>query len=150
MSIAEVRIDTRIEDARWELPAAGFADVIRRSIETAASTTRVGAFAADVLLTSDEQMRVLNKRWRGMDKPTDVLSFPAAEAPGQPSERFLGDVALGFETCAEDARQLNRNFPQHVAHLAVHGFLHLLGYGHETKKKEQIMIQKEQHYLSLI
>ncbi len=139
MSIAKSTIDTRIEDARWEQSGASFAEVIRRSIETAASTTRIGAFAVDVLLTSDSQMRELNRRWRSMDKPTDVLSFPAAEPPGQPAERLLGDIALGFETCAGDARELNRELPRHVAHLAVHGFLHLLGYDHEEQGEAEAM-----------
>ena len=80
-----------------------------------------------VVLAGDRTLRSLNARYRGQDKPTDVLSFPG---PG--GEAGLGDVVISLETAARNARSLGRTLPQEVDVLALHGFLHVLGYDHET------------------
>jgi probable rRNA maturation factor len=80
-----------------------------------------------ILLTHDEAVHKLNRRFRKKDKPTDVLSFPAA--PNR--ENYLGDVAIAFGVTAREARQSRKRFSDHAQHLAVHGVLHLLGYDHE-------------------
>src|SRR3569832_1907622 len=82
-----------------------------------------------VLLTDDAAIRRLNATWRGLDKPTNVLSFPAAAAP---DSQHLGDIAIAFETTAREASDEGKPLAAHLAHLAVHGFLHLVGYDHET------------------
>jgi probable rRNA maturation factor len=92
-----------------------------------------------VLLTDDAEMRRLNAAWRGLDKPTNVLSFPATHCrPGEvPEPEFpdvplvLGDIALGFETVAAEAAEAGKPAADHLRHLIVHGVLHLLGYDHE-------------------
>jgi len=81
-----------------------------------------------VLLTSDLAVQALNARFRGQDKPTNVLAFPAPANV----ERFLGDVALGFETCAREAAEQGKPLGRHLQHLTAHGVLHLLGYDHMT------------------
>ena len=83
-----------------------------------------------ILFTNDAEMRLLNSQWRGLDKPTDVLSFPGEgpEIPGQP--QYLGDIAIGYDTALRDAEAMGRSFEAHIAHLLIHGFLHLLGYDH--------------------
>jgi probable rRNA maturation factor len=126
---AQVSIDLRIADAGWRDMHPAPDAVIGGAV--AAAAVRLGQGGTiSVLLTDDAAMRVLNARWRGLDKPTDVLSFPA-EAPGAPGEQaFLGDIALGRETSHADAARLGRPMTAHLAHLAVHGFLHLLGYDH--------------------
>lgn len=78
-----------------------------------------------ILLTDDAHMRALNKQFRRRDAPTNVLSFAGIADHGQ-----LGDIALGFETCAREATQKNIALPHHTAHLIVHGLLHLIGYDH--------------------
>jgi probable rRNA maturation factor len=80
-----------------------------------------------VVLAGDRTLRSLNARYRGKDKPTDVLSFPG---PG--GQEGLGDVVISLETAARNARALGRTLPQEVDVLALHGFLHVLGYDHET------------------
>lgn len=91
-----------------------------------------------MLFTDNAEMQRLNKQWRSKDWPTDVLSFPGnAEIPSE--SRHLGDIALGFETASGDAAKLGRKMPAHISHLLVHGFLHLLGYDHETDGDAHVM-----------
>jgi probable rRNA maturation factor len=91
-----------------------------------------------IVLTDDAEMRVLNRTWRGIDASTNVLSFPASRAGprrGQKlrtSARHLGDIVLAYETVRREARHERKPLANHLAHLAVHGFLHLLGYDHES------------------
>ena len=83
-------------------------------------------------LADDAALRALNLRWRGLDKPTNVLSFPAPQ-PGRRSDpTTLGDIALAYETLAREAEDLGVPLADHYRHLLVHGFLHLIGYDHET------------------
>jgi probable rRNA maturation factor len=90
-----------------------------------------------VTLTSDEQIRALNAKWRGKDKATNVLSFPMADrmdldrANVADRELLLGDIVLAHGTCEQEAEEKGVDFQQHAAHLIVHGTLHLLGYDHE-------------------
>jgi len=84
------------------------------------------------LLTGDEAIRALNRQWRGIDKPTNVLSFPAAVTAPSISAKFFGDIVIAYETLKRNATMKNRIFLHHLAHLTIHGFLHLIGYGHEV------------------
>jgi probable rRNA maturation factor len=77
-----------------------------------------------ILLTSDEAMAALNRRFRGKRKATNVLSFPSADPA------YLGDIAIGYGTVAAEARAQGKLIRVHAAHLAAHGTLHLLGYDH--------------------
>jgi probable rRNA maturation factor len=94
--------------------------------------------SASLLFTSDGEVQVLNREWRGKDRPTNVLSFPMlgrAEllklAPEGPPE-LLGDMALAYETCAREAAEKSISLEHHAAHLIIHGLLHLAGHDHET------------------
>lgn len=80
-----------------------------------------------LVLTGDRAVRVLNARYRKKDKPTDVLSFPG---PG--GEAGLGDIVISVDTAARNAKEYGRTLPQELDILALHGFLHVLGYDHET------------------
>ena len=73
-------------------------------------------------------MRALNRTWRGKDAPTNVLSFPAGEGVGEPG--LLGDVVLAYETTLKEARAQDIALRDHIAHLVVHGVLHLIGFDH--------------------
>jgi probable rRNA maturation factor len=99
---------------------------VRRVLRAAARDLGVTGELA-VVLAGDRTLRTLNARYRGKDKPTDVLSFPG---PG--GEEGLGDVVISLETAARNARALGRTLPQELDVLALHGFLHVLGYDHET------------------
>jgi probable rRNA maturation factor len=83
-----------------------------------------------VALADDERVRALNKRDRKKDKPTNVLSYPSGE------KSFLGDVVLARQTIWREARAQKKTPANHVAHLVVHGTLHLLGHDHETSEVE--------------
>lgn len=92
--------------------------------------------SASLLFTDDEEIRALNREWRGRDKPTNVLSFPmleredllALETVGTPV--LIGDIALAMETVAREADEKGVYLEQHIAHLIIHGLLHLAGYDH--------------------
>jgi probable rRNA maturation factor len=95
-------------------------------VEAAARELGVGGEIA-IVLTNDRAIRPLNARYRGKDKPTDVLSFP-----GDDGEGGLGDVMISVETARRNAAALGRTLAQELDVLALHGFLHVLGYDHET------------------
>ena len=94
-----------------------------------------GAFGLVVLLTDDETVRDLNARFRSKDKPTNVLSFPAAENP----EGHLGDIALAYGVCVREAAEQGKLLAHHLQHLVAHGVLHLLGYDHMSDDEAEAM-----------
>lgn len=101
-----------------------------------------GSADLSVLLADNAFVQSLNRKFRGKDKPTNVLSFPQAEgAPGLAFEpnRPLGDIAFAFETLVEEAKAQDKTFDDHLAHLVAHGVLHLLGYDHETDEQADEM-----------
>jgi probable rRNA maturation factor len=97
-----------------------------------------------VLLTGDEEIHALNLSFRGKDKPTDVLSFPA---PAK-SAPYLGDVALAYGVTAKDAKASGKRLGDHAVHLAVHGVLHLVGYDHMTPREAAAMQALETRVLA--
>lgn len=99
---------------------------LRRVLADAARALDVSGEVA-LVLTGDRAVRALNARYRGKDKPTDVLSFPG---PG--GEAGLGDIVISVDTAARNAKEYGRTLPQELDILALHGFLHVLGYDHET------------------
>lgn len=87
-------------------------------------------------------MRTYNKRYRGFDKPTNVLSFDmSSSADGVPTLR--GDIIIAFETIRRESTMLACSFHNHLAHMVVHGLLHLLGYDHQNAKDEKLMQAEE-------
>ena len=123
-------IDVIVEDGAWD---SGAEATVRRAIVEAAIA--IGEDFKDrvvaVLLTDDASIRRLNAQWRHIDKPTNVLSFPPG-ARQQGPVTSLGDIAIAAETAAREATEEGKPFADHIAHLAVHGFLHLLGHDHDT------------------
>jgi len=105
--------------------------------------------AVTVVVDDDERIRTLNKLWRGFDKPTNVLSFPSPDTQPGP-ERTLGDIAISYETAAREAVAEDKSFADHMAHLSVHGFLHLLGYDHESDDDAEEMEALERVILARI
>jgi probable rRNA maturation factor len=118
---------------------------IHRAVETASEMVDadVGDAELAIMLTDDAGIRILNSNWRGIDKPTNVLSFPALqpEGPGGPDDapRMLGDIAIAYETTRKEADDEQKPFDHHLSHLAVHGFLHLIGYDHENDADAEVM-----------
>jgi probable rRNA maturation factor len=98
-----------------------------------------GAIELSLLLTDDAGVQDLNRAWRGLDKPTNVLSFPGSGIPSPDGVRHLGDIAVAFETVDREATEEGKVLADHLAHLIVHGALHLLGYDHEGDAEADAM-----------
>jgi probable rRNA maturation factor len=114
----------------------------------AAMLSSLGTYEVSILLTDDQEMRALNRTWRGKDAPTNVLSFPASDDPTEPG--LLGDVALAYETTLDEAQAIGIAVSDHAAHLVVHGVLHLLGFDHmEEDEAEQMEALERQALASL-
>jgi probable rRNA maturation factor len=109
--------------------------LVQVAAQALAAAVDIGAphATAAAMLSSDAEVRLLNAKWRGIDKATNVLSFPAPEAPGDLEQvEFLGDIALACETVLREAAEQGTSPAHHLQHLVVHGLLHLLGYDHEA------------------
>jgi len=128
--------------------------VIQRAIAVAAEMVDADTSEAElaVMLTDDGGIRTLNKNWRGLDKPTNVLSFPAlqltTERSSQDAPRMLGDIAIAYETTRREADDEQKRFDHHLSHLAIHGFLHLIGYDHEKDQDAETMETLEREILA--
>jgi probable rRNA maturation factor len=117
----------------------------RAAFHSVAPSLSPGAYQVALALTDDEEMRTLNRTWRGKDAPTNVLSFPAGDTG---AAGFLGDVVLAHETTCREAREQNLALQDHVAHLVVHGVLHLLGFDHLTDEQADRMERLERAALA--
>ncbi|MDR6303014.1 putative rRNA maturation factor [Nitrobacter vulgaris] len=128
--------------------------IIHRAIETAAGMVDEDTGDAElaIMLTDDAGIHTLNANWRGIDKPTNVLSFPALQptGPSLPDDppRMLGDIAIAYETLRREADDEHKPFSHHLSHLAIHGFLHLIGYDHETDGEAGEMENLERRILA--
>lgn len=145
-------VDIVFEDARWE--EAGFEALAEAAVRAALSHLGVDEDAEIAILACDDvRISELNSEFRSKGQPTNVLSWPseerAAETPGErpdaPEPDFpdalleLGDIAIAYDTCAREAVDQSKDFSTHVAHLLVHGTLHLLGYDHIHEKDATLM-----------
>lgn len=143
-------IDVVRHDAAWA--EAGITDALIERAARAALDIVPGLPEGDydiaVLLTGDDEMRALNRTWRGKDAPTNVLSFPAEETAQGPG--FLGDVVLAYETTSKEAREGKLTLANHVNHLVVHGTLHLLGFDHMEEAEAERMEALERQALAAL
>nr|WP_108051440.1 rRNA maturation RNase YbeY [Bosea sp. 124] len=92
-----------------------------------------------LLLTDDRRIRIVNRDWRGFDKATNVLSFPAAPPERIATSPILGDIVIAYETVEREAQAEDKSLVDHFSHLVIHGLLHLLGEDHETEAEAQRM-----------
>ena len=124
--------DIEQDSALWEqlIDAEAIAErALEAAVEKAGMTLLDGA-ELGILLSDDEHVKSVNQEWRGIDKPTNVLSFPAVEPTKLARAPFLGDIIIAYETVEREAKAEGKAFADHYAHLVVHGFLHLLGFDH--------------------
>ena len=129
--VAAPQIDIQMQSPLWKAqPLAG--QTVRDAIAAAASELSTTDGEVSIVLTDDSVIAQLNRDWRGIDKPTNVLSFPAASRKAGEGARLLGDIIIAYETLEQECDDENRVFLHHLAHLTVHGFLHLMGYDHQT------------------
>ena len=142
-------------DEEWD-SSTDWALLVRRAAEAAVAESAFPQLAAaeravelSVRLTGDEIVRELNSEWRGKDKPTNVLSFPLAEADDLANanvagpELLLGDIVLARGVCEREAAEKDVCVDQHATHLLVHGTLHLLGYDHHEDAEAADMEARE-------
>ena len=142
-------------DEEWDSRSA-LLPLVRRAAEAAIAESGYpdlasgeGPVEISVTLTSDEQVRSLNAKWRGKDKPTNVLSFAMADeldltrATLAERELLLGDIVLARGVCEREAAEKRVPVEQHATHLIVHGTLHLLGYDHQRDEDAAEMEARE-------
>ncbi len=144
-------IEIAVEAGDWP-PEDELRAVAERAIAAALAVLRDGSgpppralaegTELSILFTDDAAVQKLNAAWRGKDKPTNVLSFPQASGP------LLGDVILAAETVRDEAALAQKPLRDHMAHLIVHGFLHLIGYDHEADAEAEAMEAVEREALA--
>jgi probable rRNA maturation factor len=131
-------ITIQVQSPLWEAePAAE--QTVRDAIAAAAATLSTADNEVSILLTDDKAIRLLNREWRGIDKPTNVLSFPAAATKASVRLPLFGDIVIAYETLKRECDDEGRIFLHHLAHLTVHGFLHLIGYDHQVEAQAEEM-----------
>lgn len=137
--------EVTVEAEAWQSAVTDPVGIATRAVSAALHTAAVslpGPPEVSVLLADDGRVRELNRDWRGKDSPTNVLSFPAWEPGTQlPPEGPLplGDVAVALETVLREAAAEGKTPEAHLAHLVVHGTLHLLGHDHEVEDEAERM-----------
>ena len=139
-----------VRSARWrKRPTAR--NVVKSAVLAAAKAVSTRPVELAIVLSDDSAIRSLNRQWRGKNAPTNVLSFPAA-APGKgrSAPPYIGDVVIAYQTTAREAAAEGKPFNHHLAHLAIHGFLHLLGYDHENDRDADAMERLERRILKRI
>jgi probable rRNA maturation factor len=144
----KLSLEIRTPCSRWRrLPRA-------RALahETIAACVAETAFAAEselcLRLTDDAEIQELNAKWRRVRSPTNVLSFPTAPANGGGTAPILGDIVVAYETAAREAEERDIPLADHYRHLVAHGFLHLIGYDHQTDEEAERMEGLERRVLA--
>jgi probable rRNA maturation factor len=142
-----ITVDVEVVDPAWL--AAGEVDGLAQDV-VAATLTEVGRRVhpdaeISVRLCDDDEIRALNLAWRNKDKATNVLSFPSPAGHRGP---LLGDIVVAFEYVSEEAREAGRSLRDHLSHMLVHGFLHLLGFDHESEDEAEEMEDLERRILA--
>jgi probable rRNA maturation factor len=123
-------VDIQVASPLWQAqPHAE--ETVRAAIAAAAAALSATDGEVSIVLTDDAAIRTLNRDWRHIDKATNVLSFPASKIAGG-SNAMLGDIVIAYETLDRECTDEGHDFLHHLAHLTVHGFLHLIGYDHQN------------------
>ncbi len=119
-----------VEDPKWRSHRGLLARLDKAAQSARRSARLKGGFT--ILLADDQKLRALNRDFRGKDKPTNVLSFPGADA-------YAGDIAIAYGVTVKEAKVAAKSLADHATHLVVHGVLHLAGYDHERPKDAKVM-----------
>ncbi|MCA9873847.1 MAG: rRNA maturation RNase YbeY [Anaerolineales bacterium] len=153
--MADFVIDVMVEVALESVPEGP--QEVEALLETAVRATlaheqQSPPLELSILLTDDEQIQQMNRDFRGFDKPTDVLSFPAGEAlPGmEEADPYLGDIAISVPYAARQAAQAGHDLAGELQLLTIHGVLHLLGYDHDEPAAKEAMWQAQTAVLATL
>jgi len=154
-------IDVQVISQSWSERVPGVVRLCENTVRTVLDTVAApfGAAEVSIVLADAEQSRILNRDYRGMDKPTNVLAFAVLDGPLAMTALArdqlaipmpLGDIILAYEPCSEEAVAEGKTFVDHLCHLVVHGMLHLLGYDHQTRADAETMERLEISVLAAI
>ncbi len=135
---APLNIEISRNSEGWPEAFDARAEAAVRAALAAAKAKVTGASELSIVLTDDAEQQTLNREWRGIDKSTNVLSFPQIE-PFGPVAGLLGDIILARETLEREAAEQGVSLDDHFTHLVVHGFLHILGYDHVEEDDALVM-----------
>jgi probable rRNA maturation factor len=143
-----VRVDVVVSSARWKRRPTAKA-IVKKAISAAAKAVSTPPAELAIVLANDSSVQALNRKWRGKNAATNVLSFPAlGPGKGRPASPYIGDIVIAYETTEREAIAEDKPFGHHLAHLAIHGFLHLLGYDHENQRDADKMERLERRILA--
>lgn len=140
-AIGSLALDIRIQARKWR-EVGDLRPRITAAIDAGLALAPVKPLPGaelSLLLTDDKRIRIVNRDWRGFDKATNVLSFPAAPPERIASSPAVGDIVIALETVAREAEAEEKSVGDHLSHLVIHGLLHLLGEDHETEAEAQRM-----------
>lgn len=130
-----------------------FEDILERAVEQVFSVESIPETGeVSIVLVDNQKIQQLNATYRGIDQPTDVLSFPQLE-PGEQwsgDELLLGDIVICMERAVLQAQEYGHSLSREMAYLLVHGLYHLLGYDHDTDNAQKQMRAKEEQILSAL
>ncbi len=146
----KLALEISIPSALWRgLPRARALarETIAACLDEAEIPPREGT-SVSLCLSDNARVRELNARWRGLDKPTNVLAFPTAPVGGPGQEFMLGDIVLAYETMARESDMSGVALADHYRHLVAHGFLHLMGYDHQSDEEAERMEALETRILA--
>jgi len=155
-----LNVDIDIDGDVWAAEESTEVDFSRCCVQAFNEAQRLSQFDGDgvtaceiaILLTTDAKLQNLNLQFRGVDKPTNVLSFSALNVDRPPLMEgrplFLGDIAIAAETVMREAHEQNKTVSDHLSHMIIHGTLHLLGYDHEDESEAHKMEALERKILA--
>jgi probable rRNA maturation factor len=141
-----VKIEIVVRSARWQKHRSAKA-IVKKAVLAAARAVSTRPAELAIVLTDDSAIQALNRNWRGKDAPTNVLSFPAAPGKARAASPYIGDIVIAHQTVVREAAAEGKRFDHHLAHLALHGFLHLLGHDHENDRDADRMERLERDIL---
>ncbi len=134
-----------------EIPSA-WIDKLNEILHIAARHESLEAGEVALSFVDDEEIQMLNKQYRAIDQPTDVLSFPMEDdfvpMAEEQSVPLLGDIIISVQTAKRQSEEYGHSLLREIGFLFVHGFLHLLGYDHQTDEEEAVMLEKQEEILS--
>lgn len=131
-------------------------NLIETCLQQAAKVEEIPDVEVSVTITNDEEIQQINAEHRGMNRPTDVLSFPLYERDEEwmleegEDVVAIGDIVISLDRAIEQANDYGHSLSREIGFLAVHGFLHLLGYDHETPEEEKEMFERQNLILDQI
>ena len=132
-----MRVFVNVDDKRWKKYDIDFEKIANAAVSAVYKNSEVS-----ITLVNDAEIKKINKKYRGINKPTNVLSFELDD------DVLLGDIFISLDTVRREAKSENISVAEHTAHMIVHGVLHLLGYDHMKEEDEKVMFSLQEEILN--